>query len=126
MPYAVFDKTMENMHNHDVRLVTCWDGRYGAEAMIAKPNFHNRSIFSENLVAIEMRKLEVKPIYVGMCILDIDTLILNISVVQFGITFLKDFEFAYTYRVTHFKSRECDGYCTPCLRVCQQSWQSYR
>jgi len=47
-------------------------GRYNAEAMIA--NFHNRSIFSENLVAIEMRKLEVKfnkPIYVGMCILDI-------------------------------------------------------
>ncbi|KYN21991.1 hypothetical protein ALC57_05626 [Trachymyrmex cornetzi] len=47
---------------------------YGAEAMIAKPNFHSRSVFSENLVAIEMRKLEVKfdkPIYVGMCILDI-------------------------------------------------------
>jgi len=42
--------------------------------MIAKPNFHNRSVFSENLVAIEMRKLEVKfdkPIYVGMCIFDI-------------------------------------------------------
>lgn len=42
--------------------------------MIAKPNFHSRSIFSENLVAVEMRKLEVKfdrPIYVGMCILDI-------------------------------------------------------
>jgi len=39
-----------------------WDGRYDAEAMIAKPNFHSRSVFSENLVAIEM--LEVKPIYV--------------------------------------------------------------
>ena len=118
MPYAVFDKTMENMHNHDVRLVTCWDGRYGAEAMIAKPNFHNRSIFSENLVAIEMRKLEVKPIYVGMCILDIDTLILNISVVQFGITFLKDrFEFVHTYRVTHFVSRECDGLYATIHRV---------
>jgi len=35
--------------------------------MIAKPNFHSR-VFSENLVAIEMRKLEVKfnkPIYLG-------------------------------------------------------------
>jgi len=44
------------------------------EAMIAKPNFHSRSVFSENLVAIEMRKLEVKfdkPIYVDMSILDI-------------------------------------------------------
>jgi len=42
--------------------------------MIAKPNFYSRSVFSENLIGIEMRKLEVKfdkPIYVVMCILDI-------------------------------------------------------
>jgi len=41
---------------------------------MAKPNFYSRSVFLENLVAIEMRKLEVKfdkPIYVGICILDI-------------------------------------------------------
>jgi len=51
---------------------THWDGRYGAEAMIVKLNFHSPNVFSENLIAIEMRKLEVKfdkPIYVGMCIL---------------------------------------------------------
>ncbi|XP_070170952.1 uncharacterized protein [Polyergus mexicanus] len=75
MNNAVFGKTMENVRNHsNVRLVTRWDGRYGAEAMIAKPNFHNRSVFAEDLVAVELRKLEVKfnrPIYVGMCILDI-------------------------------------------------------
>ncbi|XP_011685782.1 PREDICTED: fatty acid synthase-like [Wasmannia auropunctata] len=67
MNNAVFGKTMENVRNHvDVRLLTKWEG-YDAEAMIAKPNFHSRSVFSENLVAIEMRKLEVmvnKPIYV--------------------------------------------------------------
>jgi len=48
-------------------------GWYGAEALIAKPNFHSRSAFSENLVA-ELRKLEVKfnkSIYIGMCILDL-------------------------------------------------------
>jgi len=73
MNNAVFSKTMENVLNHvDVKLIT--NGRYGAEAMIAKPNFHSRSIFAENFIAVEMRKLEVKfdkPIYVGMCILDI-------------------------------------------------------
>ncbi|XP_070170724.1 uncharacterized protein [Polyergus mexicanus] len=75
MNNAMFGKTMENVRNHsNVRLVTRWDGRYGAEAMIAKPNFHSRSVFAEDLVAVELRKLEVKfnkPIYVGMCILDI-------------------------------------------------------
>ncbi|KYN41653.1 hypothetical protein ALC56_03914 [Trachymyrmex septentrionalis] len=56
------------------KLLTKWDGRYGAEAMIAKPNFHSRNVFAENLIAVELRKLEVKfdkPIYVGICILDI-------------------------------------------------------
>ena len=75
MNNAVFGKTMENVRNRvDVKLITQWEGRYGAEAMIAKPNFHSRSIFSNNLIAVELRKLEVKfykPIYVGMCILDI-------------------------------------------------------
>jgi len=61
MNNAVFGKTMENVRNHvDVKLLTKWDGRYGAEALIAKPNFHSRSVFSENLVAVELRKLEVK------------------------------------------------------------------
>jgi len=72
MNNAVFGKTMENVRNHDVKLITKWDGRYDAEAMIAKPNFHSRSVFAENL--IEMRKLEVKfdkPIYMSMCILAI-------------------------------------------------------
>ncbi|KYN04790.1 hypothetical protein ALC62_04328 [Cyphomyrmex costatus] len=72
---AMFGKTMENVRERvDVKLVTAWEGRYGAEALIAKPNFHSRSVFTENLIAVELRKLEVKfdkPIYVGMCILDI-------------------------------------------------------
>ena len=75
MNNAVLGKTMENVRDHvDVWLITRWNGRYGAEAMIAKPNFHSRSVFSENLIAVELRKLKVKlnkPICVGMCILEI-------------------------------------------------------
>jgi len=55
-------------------------GRYDAEAMTAKPNFHSHSVFAENLIAVELRKLEVKfnkSIYVGMCILDISKVCLN-------------------------------------------------
>jgi len=75
MNNAIFDKTMKNVRNHiDVKLLTQWDGRYDAETIIAKPNFHSTSVFFENLIAIKIRKLELKfnkPIYVGMCILDI-------------------------------------------------------
>ena len=75
MNNAIFGNTMENVRNYvNVKLLTKWDGRYAAEAIIAKPNFHSRSVFAENLIAVELRKLEVnfnKPIYVGMCILDI-------------------------------------------------------
>ena len=43
----------------NVKLLTKQEGRYDVEAMFAKPNFHSRSVFSENLVAIEMWKLEM-------------------------------------------------------------------
>lgn len=72
---AVFGKTMENIRKHRVvKLVTRWEGRYGAKNLIASPNFHNRTIFNDNLVAIELTKnnhVFNKPIYVGMVILDI-------------------------------------------------------
>ena len=75
MDNAVFGKTMENVRKHtDVKLVSHWGGRYGAEALIAKPNFHSCSIFKEDLVAVQITKTEVylnKPIYVGLCVLDL-------------------------------------------------------
>lgn len=66
---------MENVRKYrDLKLVTKWEGRFGAEALIAKPNFHSRIVFDEHLVAIEMIRTDAlfnKPIYVGMCVLDI-------------------------------------------------------
>lgn len=87
---AVFGKTMENVRlRRDIKLVTAWEGRYGAEALLSKPTFHSRTIFDEQLVAIELLKSEVlfnKPIYVGMAILDISKILLY----QFHYTHMKN------------------------------------
>ena len=42
--------------------------------IISEPNYHTTKRFSENLLAIEMKKTKVKmnkPVYLGMSILDI-------------------------------------------------------
>ena len=72
---AVYGKTMENERKLiDVKLVTKWIGRYGAEALISKPNFHSCDIFDENLVAVQLLRMEIsirKPIYIGLSVLDL-------------------------------------------------------
>jgi hypothetical protein len=55
----------------DVRLVT---DRATLNKLVAKPNFDRSVIFGENLVATHMKKTRVlynKPIYLGMCILEL-------------------------------------------------------
>ena len=75
MVNAVFGKTMEDKRKRTiVRLKTHWSSRYGAEALIASPQFHSRSIFAENLVAIQLANTKIvmnKPIYVGFCVLEL-------------------------------------------------------
>lgn len=87
---AIFGKSIENVRSHsDIRLVNKWEGRYGAGALIAKPNFKKRIIFDENLAAIEMSKTTVlmdKPISVGMTILDISKVVMY----EFYYNFLKN------------------------------------
>ena len=72
MNNSVFGKTMENMRNRvDIKLV---NNEKQAEKLSAKPNFNHCNIFSEDLVAIHMKKTKLifnKPVYLGMCILDL-------------------------------------------------------
>ena len=68
----LFLETMENFRKHrDIKLVTTDKRR---NRLASEPNYHTAKCFSENLMAIEMKKTKVKvnkPIYLGMSILDI-------------------------------------------------------
>ena len=72
MNNSVFGKTMGNIRNRvDVHLRT---SEKSAEKLAAKPNYERTTIFSEDLVAVHMRKTELvfnKPVYLGMSILNI-------------------------------------------------------
>ena len=84
---AVYGKTTENERKRvDVKLINKWNGRYGAESLIAKPNFHSCSIFAEDLVATQLTRTEIaigKPIYIGLSVLDISK------------TLIYDFHYSY-------------------------------
>ena len=70
MNNAVFGKTMENVRKHrDIKLVNTDVKR---NKLVSEPNYHTTKSFSENLLAIEMRKTVIKtnkPIYLGLAIL---------------------------------------------------------
>ena len=72
MNNAVFRKTMENVRKHrDIKLVITDKRR---NQLLSEPNYHTTKWFSENLLAIEMKKTKVKmnkPVYLGLSILEI-------------------------------------------------------
>ena len=72
MNNSVFGKMMENVRKHrDIKLVTTEKRRI---KIASEPNYHTTKQFSENLLAIEMKKARVKmnkPLQLGMSILDI-------------------------------------------------------
>ena len=77
MNNSVFGKTMENVRKHrDNKLVTTDEKR---SKLVSEPNYHTTKRFSENLLAIEMKKTKVKmnkPVYLGMSILDISKMLM--------------------------------------------------
>ena len=72
MNNSVFGKTMQNVRKHrDIKLITTGEKR---NKLVSEPNYHKTKHFSENLLAIEMKKIKVKmnkPIHLGKSILDI-------------------------------------------------------
>ena len=77
MNIAVFGKTMENLRKHeDIKLVTTGKRR---NWLVSELNYHTTKWFSENLLAIEMKKTKVKmnkPIDLGLSILEISKILM--------------------------------------------------
>ena len=69
---AVFGKTMENVRKlRDIKLETT--GRKG-NYLVLEPSYHTTTFFTENILAIEMRKTQMlmnKPVYLGLSILNL-------------------------------------------------------
>ena len=77
MNNSVFGKTMENVRNHRyIKLVTSDKRR---KRLLSEPNYHSHKIFSDYLMAIEMKKTRVKitkTLYLGISILDISKILM--------------------------------------------------
>ena len=58
MNNSVFGETMENLRKHrDIKLVTTDEKR---SKLVSKPNYHTKKRFSENMLAVEMKKKKKK------------------------------------------------------------------
>lgn len=79
---SVFGKTLENTEKRvNVHLVNNWSDSknktnkfLGAQKLIANPFFHSATIFSDNLVATQMKPDQIildKPIYIGFTVLEL-------------------------------------------------------
>ena len=78
MKNAIFGKTKENATKHrDIKLITTEARR---NHLVSEPNCHTTKLFSENLLAIEMRKTQTimnKPVYSGLSILELSKIVMH-------------------------------------------------
>ena len=72
MNNAVFGKTMENVRKHrNIKLLITERRR---NCLVLEPNYHTTKLFTENLLAVEMKTTQIlmnKPVYLGLLILDL-------------------------------------------------------
>lgn len=94
---AIYGKSLQNVKKQrDIKLVNQWNGRYGAKSLISKPNFKNTKIFNENLIAVELSRMNVKidkPIIIGVAILEISKLTM--------------YRFHYEFMLTKYSHEKC-------------------
>ena len=69
---------MENVRKHrDIKLVTT--KRRRDYYLVSEPNHHTTKFFTENLLAIELKKTQItmnKPVYLGLSILDLSKIVM--------------------------------------------------
>ena len=66
-----FEKDFKLTNNRNIKLAT---SERRKKYLVSKPNYHNTKFFTENLLAIEMRKTQIlmnKPVYLDLSILDL-------------------------------------------------------
>ena len=84
MNYLVFGKSLEIVRKHkNIKLVTK-EGR--KNYLVSEPNSHTTKFFTENVLAMDMRKTQIlmnKPVYLALSILDLSKTVM--------------FEFCYDY-----------------------------
>ena len=77
MNNALFGKTMKNVRKHrDNNLVTTETRR---NYLVSEPNCHATKFFTENLLAIKMKKTEIlvnEPLYLGLSILELSKILI--------------------------------------------------
>ena len=69
---AVFRKTIENVRkNRDIKLVKT---KRRKNYLVSEPNYHTIKLFTENLLAIQMKKIKIlmnKSVCLGLSILEL-------------------------------------------------------
>ena len=72
MNNAVFGETMENVRKYRAIKFVATEKR--RNYLVSEPNYPTTKFFAENLLAIEMKKIQIlmnKPVYLGLSILDV-------------------------------------------------------
>ena len=78
MNNTVYGKTMENVRKH--RIIKLVNNNKKRNKLVSEPNYHTTKWFSENLLAIEIKKTSVKmnkPIYLGLAILSLSKILMH-------------------------------------------------